>query len=153
MKNKKKKNEYHKAKPFLKLPTYPGGDEAIEKFLKENLKYPDEALKKNIEGIVHISFDVDHKGRVTRPKIIHGIGYGCDEEAVRLVEMLRFNATYNRGLRVTKRMKFRIPFTLRGGEFKIQYNLVEDTQEETENPEPGEERNDNDSGYGYTIRF
>jgi len=140
-------NDSKKTKKFLKLPTYPGGKEALVKFLMENIKYPDEARKNKVEGVVHISYDVDHSGKITAEKVIHGIGYGCDEEALRLVKLLKYNSTYNRGSKVKKRMKLRIPFTMKPQKMNIMYNYVEhDTEEE-------DSTKDDNNTYGYTIRF
>ncbi len=138
-----------KERKFLKMPTYPGGKEALAKFLAENVRYPDEARMNNIRGVVHISFDVDHYGVVSNIHIIHSLGYGCDEEAIRLVGLLKFNKTYNRGVRVKKTMKLRIPFPAppRSSGFAYQYI------EEKTKPEENAEKKDDSSGYGYTIRF
>ena len=141
MKNQEKK--------FLKLPTYPGGNEALGKFLKENIKYPDEARKNNIEGIVHISFDVDHYGRISNEHIIHSLGYGCDEEAIRVVNLLKFNKTYNRGLRIKKTMKLRIPFSSKPQSAGFKYEYVQEKQSDPEEVK----KPDNPTGYGYTIKF
>lgn len=145
------KKDQYKSPPFIKLPEYPGGKEALEKFFMENLKYPDEALKNKIEGLVHIAFDVDHNGKVSNPKIIHGLGYGCDEEAIRLVSLLKFTATYNRGMRLKKTMKFRIPFKIKNKGIKIQYELSNQDNQDQENQDT--EDKDQGTGYGYTIRF
>jgi len=143
------KGNSKKSKKFLNLPSYPGGREALVKFLMENQQYPDEAKKNRIEGIVHISFEVDHKGIVSQEKIIHPLGYGCDEEAIRLVKLLKYNQTYNRGSRVKKTMKLRIPFTLKPERLNIMYNYVEDS---SSNDDEIKDENSNNT-YGYTIRF
>ena len=52
--------------------------------------YPDDALKSKIEGVVKAGYDVDVFGKVSKATIIKGIGYGCDEEALRLINLLRF---------------------------------------------------------------
>ena len=138
-----------KDKKFLKLPTYPGGKEALDKFLAENLQYPDEARRNRIQGVVHIAFDVDHNGIVSNEQIIHSLGSGCDEEAIRVVRLLKFNKTYNRGVRVKKRMKFRIPFPPRPVSSGFSYEY----KEEKKAPAEEEKKEDTGTGYGYTIRF
>ena len=70
---KKDKAEHPKRKNFIKLPTYPGGKDALGKYIKENLRYPEEAEKNNISGSVYVGFDVDHMGEVSGAKIIKGI--------------------------------------------------------------------------------
>lgn len=69
------------------LPQFPGGLPALSKFLSENMKYPAEAKKNNIEGKVYCSFIVEKDGSVNDIQIKRGIGYGCDEEAVRVLSL------------------------------------------------------------------
>lgn len=71
-----------------KMPAYPGGDEARSKFFVETVKYPENALKKGIQGTVFISFLVKADGSITNVKIMRGIGGGCDEEAIRVVKLM-----------------------------------------------------------------
>jgi TonB family protein len=99
-------------KRFLKLPEYPGGKEEFRKYILENLKYPEEALKKRIEGTVHLSADINDNGEVLDVQIVKGIGYGCDEEAARLVSGCHFGGVKNQGVRLKTRKKFRIRFEL-----------------------------------------
>ena len=143
---------------FINLPSYPGGRKALAEFLKKNQKYPNEAFNHQIEGIVHIAFDVDHMGHVHKPSIIHGLGFGCDDEAIRLVKLLKYNKTYNRGLRVKKRMKLRIPFAPQQQKLNLMYKYIEedgkkkDTLTSNDDDKPSEEKKD-DNTYGYTIKF
>jgi TonB family protein len=71
-----------------KQPVYSGGDEARIKFLVDNIKYPEDARKKGIQGKVFVSFIVRADGSVTDVTAMKGIGSGCDEEAVRVVKMM-----------------------------------------------------------------
>lgn len=71
-----------------KMPEYPGGNEAMAKFIINNLKYPEAAKKAKVEGRVMVQFVVDEKGKVTEPKVLRGIGSGCDEEAIRTVKLM-----------------------------------------------------------------
>ena len=71
-----------------KQPEYPGGEEARMKFLIENIKYPELAVKNNVRGKVFVSFNVELDGSVTQIKVLRGIGSGCDEEAVRVIKMM-----------------------------------------------------------------
>jgi TonB family protein len=58
--------------------------------LLSNLKYPQDAKDNNIEGVVLVGFMVDETGTVRNAKVIQSLGYGCDEEAMHLVENARF---------------------------------------------------------------
>jgi periplasmic protein TonB len=76
-------------------------------FLSGKIKYPAEALENGIKGTVYVSFVIDREGNVTNTKVLRGIGSGCDEEA----------------LRVVNEMPQWIPGTQRGKPVKVQYNL------------------------------
>jgi len=99
-------------KQFVRTPAYPGGSKALKEFIQRNLRYPTEALVKRIEGDVHVAFEVDEEGYVQRPRVLRGIGYGCDEEAVRVVSLLRYRPVRNRGVKVTAHMDVVIHFRL-----------------------------------------
>jgi protein TonB len=60
----------------------------LENFLANSTRYPGKALEEGIEGQVFVCFIVDENGKVTKPEIIKGIGYGCDEEALRVIRNL-----------------------------------------------------------------
>jgi len=70
------------------MPAFPGGEAERNKFLAENIQYPQQATENGIQGTVYVSFVVDSKGNVTDVKILRGIGGGCDEEALRVVRMM-----------------------------------------------------------------
>ena len=72
----------------LKMPTFPGGEEALLKFVMANTNYPREAKKSKIRGKVYVSFIVDKEGKVKDAVVKKGIGGGCDEEALRVVQMM-----------------------------------------------------------------
>ncbi|MFN8143626.1 MAG: energy transducer TonB [Bacteroidia bacterium] len=107
-----KKDFHRKPESFIRQPNYPGGKKALEKFLTENLKYPETALENKIEGTVSVSFDLDVFGDVSEVKVKHGIGYGCDEEAIRLVSMLKFEKKKYKGMRVIFHKSISIHFKL-----------------------------------------
>lgn len=99
---------------FIKKPIYVGGTAAFRKFIKDNLKYPKEALEKKIEGTVLVRYDIDYKGKVTDAKVKKGIGHGCDEEAMRVIKLLKFEVPKGpRKLRVSfhkeNKINFRLP--------------------------------------------
>jgi TonB family protein len=67
---------------------FPGGEEARLSFLQTNLRYPAKARAAGIQGIVFVSFVVEKDGSITNPHILRGIGHGCDEEVIRIVEAM-----------------------------------------------------------------
>jgi TonB family protein len=97
---------------FLKKPRLGGGREWLREFIKKNLRYPKEALEKGIEGDVIVRFKVNEQGKVLEPKVVNGPGHGCDEEAVRLVSLMRYDPVKNRGVKVTTNNRMKIPFRL-----------------------------------------
>lgn len=70
------------------MPSFPGGDVALMKFIKDNMIYPYEALKNRIEGKVIIQFVVTKTGKVGKIKVVRSVNKELDQEAVRLIKML-----------------------------------------------------------------
>lgn len=70
------------------MPEFPGGNADMQKFLSDNIEYPQDASQNGIQGTVYVQFIVDTKGNITDVKILRGIGGGCDEEAARIVKMM-----------------------------------------------------------------
>lgn len=68
------------------LPKFPGGDDAFNKYLSRNIKYPPLARENNITGRVIVSFVVEKNGQLTDIKVLRGLGYGTDEEAIRVLK-------------------------------------------------------------------
>lgn len=102
-----------KDKHFIKKPIYPGGSSAMRSFINENLKYPKDALNNKIEGTVYLRYEINYNGDVTDVKVLGGIGYGCDEEAIRVVRLLKFKVPKGpRKLKVTFHKSTRIHFKL-----------------------------------------
>jgi protein TonB len=71
-----------------KMPVFPGGQEAMYKFIYENLKYPDLAKQNMISGQVILQFVISSDGTVNNAKVVRGIGGGCNEEALRVINAM-----------------------------------------------------------------
>ncbi len=69
-------------------PSYPGGEEALYKYLGQNIQYPDVARDNNITGTVVIRFVVEKDGSITKAAIAREIGGGCGKEALRVVNSM-----------------------------------------------------------------
>lgn len=67
---------------------FPGGIDAMMKFIQDNIKYPEQALKDSVSGIVMLIFVVEKDGSIDDIKVYVSVGSGCDEEAVRIVKMM-----------------------------------------------------------------
>lgn len=91
-----------------KMPEIKGGLKALSKIIK----YPKEAKKLGVQGVVYVQFIVDEKGAVVDPKLIRKLGAGCDEEALRALEKLKFNPGYVQGKPVKARFTLPIRFAL-----------------------------------------
>ncbi len=89
-------------------PTYPGGMDQFYKFLGNNIKYPSAAIDNEIQGNVHVSFTVEKDGSLTDLKIERKLGYGADEEALRVLKIAkRWNPGMQNGRPV--RVKYNVP--------------------------------------------
>lgn len=139
-----------KARKFIQIPKYPGGKAAFQQFIRENLRYPEDAVKNKIEGIVFLAYQVDGLGNVLEVVVEKGIGYGCDEEAVRVIELMKYEKVKNRGFRITATMRTRIRFEMKmiQQQLTLQYQVTakkEKATQEQKKPESG--------NISYTINF
>ena len=89
------------------MPQFPGGEKALYAYVIKELKYPKMAKENGIQGTVYVTFVIQADGTITNPKVIRGIGGGCDEESIRIV----------------KGMPKWIPGKQGGKEVIVQYNL------------------------------
>ncbi len=69
-------------------PEFPGGQEAMQKFLRDNIRYPTMAREAGIQGTVFVTFVVERDGSISNVEVVRGIGGGCDQEAVRVVKTM-----------------------------------------------------------------
>ncbi len=70
------------------MPEFPGGEDALLKFISDSIVYPDEAREAGLEGRVIATFIVDTAGNITNVRIANGIGMGCDEEVLRVINSM-----------------------------------------------------------------
>lgn len=66
----------------------PGPSVDILEFLAKNIVYPDSARRRNIQGRVAIQFVVSEDGSLSDFKVVRGLGYGCDQEAIRVLKSM-----------------------------------------------------------------
>lgn len=89
-------------------PSFVGGLTEFYKFLNKNLKYPSAAQRSNTEGKVFMTFVVEKDGSISDVNVLKGIGFGCDEEATRVIKMMpKWIAGQQNGRNV--RVKFTMP--------------------------------------------
>jgi protein TonB len=94
-------------------PTFIGGEDAMYKWLGNNIKYPQIARETGIQGTVIISFVVEKDGSISGIQLLKDIGGGCGEEAIRVVKLMpkwREGRQYNKPVRVPYSLP--IKFTL-----------------------------------------
>jgi len=91
-----------------------GGMAAFYKYVGSKLKYPPQANRMGVEGKVYVEFVINRDGTIVDVKVVRGIGAGCDEEAIRVVEgSPAWNPGKQRGKPV--RQKYTLPI-----QFKLQ---------------------------------
>ncbi|WKN43552.1 TonB family protein [Tunicatimonas pelagia] len=97
------------------MPEYVGGMDAFYQYVANEVKYPAQARQQSVEGHVFVQFVVEKDGSLTDVQVIKGIGAGCDQEAVRVVENSpAFKPGKQRGKPVRVRMVMPITFILNG---------------------------------------
>jgi len=69
-------------------PEFVGGNAAMYAWLGKNIKYPAAASRANISGKVFVSFTVNTDGSITDAQVLKGLGFGTDEEAIRVVKSM-----------------------------------------------------------------
>lgn len=89
-------------------PYFPGGMAKLGNYLRQNLRYPEAARKAKVDGKVFVSFIVTNQGLIKDVNLLKGLGYGINEEAVRLVQT----------------MPAWIPGRQSGRSVNVKYNLV-----------------------------
>ena len=95
-----------------KMPSFPGGYQALFDYLEKNIKYPAKAVKNKIQGRVILQFIVDEKGRLSDIKVVKSVDASLDAEAVRVVKaMPRWNPGTQQGKAV--KVRYTLPVTFR----------------------------------------
>lgn len=146
--------EKDKKKPlFIHQPEYPGGPKALTKFIYDNLRYPAEALENGVEGMVVVDYDIDYQGNVTTTRVLQGIGHGCDEEACRVVKLLKFDVPKNRGVKVLFHKKARIQFKKPKQQAAVSAQLQVNYIVVTPSPATENQEGKKEETYSYTIQF
>lgn len=107
-----------------KMPSFPGGDAELLKYIATNIKYPKESQDNGEQGRVICSFIVGRDGSVNNPEVLRGVTPSLNEEAVRVINtMPRWNPGMQRGKAVA--VKYTVPIT-----FRLK-SPVEEAKEET----------------------
>jgi protein TonB len=95
------------------MPTFPDGQEAMYKYIYEKIKYPAIARENGIAGQVIVQFVVSKEGDIQKARVVRGIGGGCNEEALRVVNgMPRWKPGKHNGRAVPVTFTLPIKFVL-----------------------------------------
>lgn len=70
------------------MPYFEGGEQGLLKYISRKIKYPREAVNEQVEGMVVVRFVVNRQGEITDATILKGLGYGTDEEALRVINSM-----------------------------------------------------------------
>ena len=99
-------SSHHSAEPI-------GGKKAYRDYIDANLNYPDEALANEISGIVKLEVTIEKDGNIGQINVAKSLGFGCDEEAIRLVrEGPKWTPASSNEIKVTSQIIIKIRFRL-----------------------------------------
>jgi TonB family protein len=142
-----------KKKVFLRIPTFPGGKEAYQQFIKDNLIYPEQALSKKVEGSVYLVYNVNNIGEIEDAVVTKGIGFGCDEEAIRIIRLMKYDPARNRGIKMKVEMKTRINFHIQETFLTADIKSIQLNYIFAENETSIDRELKDNGGYSYTINL
>src|ERR1700756_2407148 len=95
-------------------PVFNNTEKTFTEFIYSNLEYPDVAARQNIEGKVQLSFVVEADGMVSNIKVLNGgISGGCNEEAIRVIGLTKWQPAVKNNKYVRYRMSFTMSFSLK----------------------------------------
>lgn len=95
-------------------PEFPGGNEALFKFIADNIVYPASAKEEGIQGKVYVQFVIDKDGNVTKPQIVRGVNSLLDREALRVINLMpKWKPGYQSGKPVNVKYVIPIMFKLK----------------------------------------
>jgi TonB family protein len=103
-------------------PVYPGGKSALKEFIDKNLRYPEEAKRTGISGVVEVGFMINKNGEVENIKVMKGISPECDAEALRVTGLIKgWTQGFRQGKPVNTLVSMPVEFR---GKNKIQPTVI-----------------------------
>lgn len=81
-------DDYIEGAVVVKPASFPGGKDSLAAYLKENLRYPQSAIKDSVEGEVRVRFSVRPDGSISNVKVVSSVDPRLDEEAIRVVQSM-----------------------------------------------------------------
>jgi len=143
---------------FIHQPQFKGGPKELTKFIYSHLRYPKDAFEAGVEGTVFIEYDIDYLGNVVATRVLQGLGHGCDEEACRVVNLMKFDVERNRGVHVLFHQKVKVMFK-KPKEIPVQPPVMQTqmqvayTVTTTPAPTPKTEQKPAEVTYNYTVNL
>lgn len=139
----------------------------MEAFVKKELKYPEAAKDAKVEGTVVLRVSIDYRGKVVATKVKKGLGHGCDEEAQRVIGLLKFDVPQSRKKKVRIHQDLNVHFKLpKAKKTSLQGKVVKPkagadsglqitySTSSTAGKKPTVKvKKDESDGYGYTIKW
>lgn len=124
-----KKEEKIKAQPYVaveQMPAFPGGENALMKYVQTNLRYPKKSAEKGIEGRAILRFIIETDGSIANVEVLRGFDPECDAEAVRVVNnMPKWTPGMQNGKAVPVYFTLPVVYRLRGNEqYARHYSFV-----------------------------
>ena len=96
-----------------KVPEFPGGERKLLDFLSKNIHYSIQAKEAEVTGRIYASFIINSQGQIETIKILHGLGFGLDEEVIRVLNLCpKWQPGMFEGKAVSTIMNLPVSFTL-----------------------------------------
>lgn len=106
-------------------PEFPGGEQALKDFIYSNLTLSKAAIENGVNGRVYLQFTVNKNGKLEDISLVRdGVGYGCYEEAIRVLKLMNEKYTWE-------------PGKIRGKDVKVKYILPIDFNSDNYDSETG----------------
>ncbi len=96
----------------LAVPMIPKGLRGLPTYISENVRYPEDARRRDIQGKVGVEFVVETSGNTSNLRAVEALGAGCDDEAMRLIRSMKWRPAFKNGQRVRSIVKMDIQFRL-----------------------------------------
>lgn len=138
-------------------PQFIGGQTEMYKYIGERMNYPSTAQRAGVQGKVFVKFVVKSTGDIGNIEVLKGIGFGCDEEAVRVIsQMPKWQAGKQNGKPVNVYFTMPISFRLEGGDKDNQVGdfptIISDSKVDLLNPKANKSPNTSESRYNIQVR-
>jgi len=95
-----------------KMPSFPGGEQALTAYLIRSIRYPETEKSRNVSGTVYLSFIISRSGDINDIKLLRGVSDDIDKEAIRAVQaMPRWIPGEHKGKPVDVKFNLPVKFT------------------------------------------